>query len=67
MEASGIPTIQIRAVRPDDWVGPRPYELFIPGGFQDVARERFGEALQRAEVAAAEARRETAATASAGE
>jgi ribulose-phosphate 3-epimerase len=62
MEAAGIPTIQIRAVRPDDWVGPRPYELLIPAGFEDGARERFGEALQRAETDAAEARREAAAT-----
>jgi hypothetical protein len=61
MEAAGIPTIQIRAVRPDDWVGPRPYELLIPAGFEDGARERFGEALQRAETDAAEARREAAA------
>jgi ribulose-phosphate 3-epimerase len=57
MEVAGVPTIQIRAEKPAGTVGLRPYELLIPAIHEAAARERFGEALQRARTEAREADR----------
>ena len=59
MEAAGVPTIQIRA---EQTAGDpaRAHELLIPAGFEDDARQRFGEALRQAQAEARDAARQAA-------
>jgi ribulose-phosphate 3-epimerase len=60
MEAAGVPTIQIRADAAVEAGAARPYELLVPAGVEDDARERFGEALRRAQAEARDAARQVA-------
>jgi ribulose-phosphate 3-epimerase len=62
MEAGGVPTIDIRAQEPDGATGERIHELLVPGSFEHLAGERFGEARKKAQAEARRAARQAAAT-----